>query len=168
MSTDALGPQFAEHIAAFRDRFNERGFHDPDVCVGECATATGLFARHLSNRGVAEHHAREFDTPDHDNDEDGHVFNHIVNVVPHPQTGEPHVVDWTARQFDHRAAYPVVAPLGDYQKRMEMHDTPHNWEGYRDTDHIAQNASQYEHLHGPERDDWTRDAYRRRNLGSKF
>jgi hypothetical protein len=100
-----------------------RAFEDPGVARGNCIGAACSFNRALEDHGVAprkityrgpEGFYDRFDTrtPIHDVSE--------IDVE-----GVPHVVDFTHRQFDQKADFPVVEPRAEFDKRMRrMRFTP--------------------------------------------
>lgn len=126
MSQSALGEQFAEHIANFRDRFHEEGYHDPYQCEGQCHEASVRFAEQLDAAGVRNHRIMEFEG-EHDPYEGSEDrATHFANVIG--RRGGGTVVDWTARQFSgdnyenertrELVGYPHVEPMSKYKRRF--------------------------------------------------
>lgn len=151
MSHHALGDQFAQHIADFRDRFHERGWHDPDYATGQCDTASVTFKAHLDRAGVPSA-IHELDL---DHDDEGYATNHFVNVVKHPSTGVEHVVDWTHRQFHEQADYPRVQTYQGYKDDLgaeEYHRGP--------DEQIKVDYPQYQGLHSDAWDTWEKPTRR--------
>jgi hypothetical protein len=106
---------------------------DPDCAAGECINHAPQFASLARSRGLDAHHMefywpRKDSFPDvarahrRDSDyEDGPGAdywdaNHQVSVINHH--GEPHVVDWTARQLDPSASVPHIEPLSSYSQKF--------------------------------------------------
>jgi hypothetical protein len=126
MGTGALRPeQFAEHVAAFRDRHHEEGYHDEDRALGQCYDASEKFHTQLSGAKVGNHEIREYhresDPYSWSDVHEPEFENHHVNVVN--LGGKKHVVDWTGRQFGEknyetgqRRTQPEVMPEGQWRK----------------------------------------------------
>lgn len=103
--TGVLRPeQFEQHVAAFRDRYHEEGYHDEDASAGQCYDASSHFRTQLSGAGVGNHEVREYhresDPYSWEDPHEPEQENHFVNVVK--LGGKKHVVDWTGRQFGER------------------------------------------------------------------
>jgi len=105
MSHEALGPQFAEHLASFSA--------PADSGRGLCERVSENFCRHLGERGI---NAGTRDFADPVNPHAGALKGVSHTVVEHAG----HVIDWTAQQFWPDAPKPLVEPLEAYRKRFRM------------------------------------------------
>lgn len=117
--------QFKKHIASFQSiplsevgftgyGSPEEEFSDASCAEGECNTARSAFQRSLKQKGLPHGKAVRFESTDDDDD-----FEHYVSE--HDVEGVPHIVDFTFRQLEPKAEFPVVMPSQHYEKRMAQH-----------------------------------------------
>jgi hypothetical protein len=81
--------------------------NNKDSAAGECDTACRIvhdYLPHGSHQVIYDDHPRQ--------------WNHFVHHVP--TTEGMYVVDYTQRQFNANAKFPVVEPMGKFQARQSM------------------------------------------------
>jgi hypothetical protein len=98
---------------------NELGYlaGDKDSASGECDTACRMVHDYLPHGSHIKEYRKGYDqnTP--------HVFgNHFVHHVP--TTEGMYVVDYTHRQFNANAKFPVVEPQDKFEARKSMRHYP--------------------------------------------
>lgn len=94
-----------------------RAFERGDVAMGHCIGAACNLNRHLEAQGVAPRKITYDGPRGFYNRFDTRPVRHDVTEVD--VEGAPMVVDFTHRQFDQKADFPLVEPRAEFDKRMK-------------------------------------------------
>lgn len=96
-----------------------RAFERGDVAMGHCIGAACNLNRHLEAQGVAPRKITYGGPRGFYSRFDTRPVRHDVTEVD--VEGAPMVVDFTHRQFDEKADFPLVEPRAEFDKRMRRH-----------------------------------------------